>query len=405
MHKQRLSLDEYVLPGVPYRSTGGDVASAAMLVLFGAILITAEFAPPATTAPALGYPGSMWVVALAGAVLLLFKRRAPLLALTATIALMVTTTVLITGNLPIIPLIALVDVLYAATLYSRHRRVLIGLACSFVILQTAAVIASEHITRAEVGTLLWVIVGISAIAGLPILWGTSVQQRDELLESERQRAEAIALAAEAQRDAAVRAERGEVAAQLHDEIAARLSAISLQAGALGALPDDNPKRRTAIAAMRSSSHEALDELHRLIGVLAEERADEEADVTDPVGAVRAQAAAFGATVHIDGDPGNLPAPVAQGLARIGKEAIANAARHAPHETIRTAFRRDDAAITMTISNPLPATPARTHGSGLGRELMAARWKALGGTGSAGPSGDQWNVTVTLPLTAADAPSP
>lgn len=395
---RRLSFDEYVMPGVPYRSTLGDVVSAVFYaVAAAALILVGAIRQPDPSLP-LGQPWALWAGLGICAVALLFKRRAPVLVVAVCGAVAVATVLLVSYALPIVVFIALIDAVYAAmiTVGPAQRRWVAGVCTATLAAHAVPALALMPLVEA-----LPSIVGTGFVIALPLAWGTAVRQRDELVDSERERAAAVAAAADAEREAAVRAERGEIAGHLHDEIAARLAAISLQAGALQARAGEDPRFARAATAMRESSREALDELRRLIGVLAEDRRDDDnsIDDADPVAALRAQAAAFDATLSIDGAPGALPGSVAQALARIAKEAVANAARHAPGAPIAATFSAEGDAVTMTIANPLPGEPADAGGTGLGTSLMAERWRALGGSGSAGPDGSDWRVAATIPLHA------
>lgn len=402
MDARRLPLDEWVLPGVRYRSTAGDIVFAAIIVALGGFGAMIGLSPsPKPTLPFGSWPGH-WAIAIASGVLLVFKRRIPVAVAIGEGALLCSATALVTGVFSLAPAVALFDAIYASMLYASAagRRVVYALAALVAVAQVA--IAPPPDPSATVASML----AMAALIGFPAMWGTAVRQRDELVQVERERADAIARAAAAEREAAVRAERNEVAGELHDEIAARLSAISLQASALQA-GDDDPRRAAAVRAMREASREALDELRRLIGVLAQDRTDEgrmEAPAAAPLGdehdprpALRAQADAFGAKARFDGDPGRLSGPVANALERMGREAIANAARHAPGAPIDVRLRGDDASVTLEVENPIVQPAVATAGTGLGTDLMTARWTALGGTGSIGRIGDRWRVAATIPL--------
>ncbi|MGO1770178.1 MAG: sensor histidine kinase [Microbacterium sp.] len=397
---RRVPFDEWVMPGVPYRSLAGDAVQAAVALLAG----VAAWVIPVAARWILPLPDDLlrwhWPIVGLSVAVLLVKRRFPVTAVAVGSAQLVVL-VLTVGVFPALPAIVVVDVLYAAMLYATQRRRLVvcGLAAAAVLAQVISIGLREASPR-----VVPLAIGLAAVLSVPLIWGTAVRQRDELLRAETERADAIARASEAERTAAVRAERADVASQLHDEIAARLSAISLQASALASRTDD-PRAADAIAAMRASSREALGELHTLIGVLAQDRADDgsardhgsSATPDDPTEALRQQAAAFGIDLAIDGDAGSLPPPVTSALERIGREAIANAAKHAPGTAVSVFLSRDRDAVTMRVENALAGSAgARTTGSGLGTRLMSARWEAVGGIGSAGPVEGAWRVETTVP---------
>ncbi|MGO1957410.1 MULTISPECIES: sensor histidine kinase [unclassified Microbacterium] len=415
----RLPFDEWVLPGVRYRSLAGDITAAVLLAAAGvAAWFFADVRAWVLPLDAIDIVW-LWPIVAVSVVVALSKRRMPEAAVALAAAQLVAIA-LASEPLLMLPLVAMVDALYAAMLYASPR----GRAIVYACVITAGIVQARPVFSAEsVGEVIAVVIAVTLFNGAPLLWGTAVRQRDELLTAEKDRADAIARAAEAERAAAVRAERTEVAGELHDEIAARLTAISLQASAMSSRVDDDPALTRAVTAMRTSSHEALSELHQLIGVLAQDRADDgtAADVPDephgrvdgtragnadgrptahdPQAAMRAQAEAFGVELTLAGDPGTLSTPVSNALERIGREAIANAAKHAPGAPIDARFDRGDRTIGITIDNPLPSRPEHAQGSGLGTELMAARWLTLGGTGHIGAEHGLWRVRVEIPLGA------
>jgi hypothetical protein len=146
-------------------------------------------------------------------------------------------------------------------------------------------------------------------------------------------------------------------------------------------------------------------------VLAQERSEEQQPpraLPDPPTALREAAVSFGVALELTDDAtgdgrGPLPEHVADALARIGREAVVNAARHAPGARVDVSLRRDGDAIAMDIVNALTerTAPAAMRSGGLGTELMAERWAAAGGTGEAGPTEDgRWRIAVRIPCPPA-----
>ncbi len=92
--------------------------------------------------------------------------------------------------------------------------------------------------------------------------------RSELAQAERSRDRATEQT-HAMRDEMIRTEeRTRIARDMHDTLAASLSRISLFAGALQVSGAGNPEKVANTASMiRSTAHEALDELKNIVGVL------------------------------------------------------------------------------------------------------------------------------------------
>ena len=122
----------------------------------------------------------------------------------------------------------------------------------------------------------WAVLVVVAYAAL-VGWGTLLRANRELIASLRERAE-HAEADQARRVAEARAgERARIAREMHDVLAHRLSLLATYAGALSYRPDAPPEQLSRAAeVIRSGTHQALDELREVIGVL---RADDTGDPT------------------------------------------------------------------------------------------------------------------------------
>ncbi len=204
-------------------------------------------------------------------------------------------------------------------------------------------------------------------------------------------------------------ERLRMARELHDVLAHNISLINVQAGVALHLIDERPEQaRTALAAIKDASKDALGELRSVLGVLR--GPDDEAPRAPAPSLARldglvAQAAAAGLTVElaVDGDPRPLPAPVDLAAFRIVQEALTNVTRHAAtarHATVHVLYDADD--VTVQIDDDGAGVPvgaaASTVGTGSGIRGMRERAAALGGTLEAGPrAGGGFRVSATLPV--------
>ncbi|WP_244187911.1 sensor histidine kinase [Streptomyces regalis] len=150
-------------------------------------------------------------------------------------------------------------------------------------------------------------------------------------------------------------ERARIAQDMHDSLGHELSLIALRAGALQVAPDLPDHHRTA-ADLRAAAADATDRLHRVIGVLREE--NEPLSLTPPGETVEqlvARAAESGLPVRWEPvrsppKPGGLAERI---LYRVVREALTNAARHAPGAAVTAVggesccreFRRSSAAVS------------------------------------------------------------
>jgi signal transduction histidine kinase len=116
----------------------------------------------------------------------------------------------------------------------------------------------------------WAVLVIAAYAALTG-WGMLLRANRALISSLRERAEQ-AEAEQGRRVAEARAaERTQIAREMHDVLAHRLSLLATYAGALAYRPDAPPGQLSRAAeVVRSGAHQALEELRAVIGVLRDD---------------------------------------------------------------------------------------------------------------------------------------
>ncbi|WP_345752265.1 sensor histidine kinase [Microbacterium rhizophilus] len=196
-------------------------------------------------------------------------------------------------------------------------------------------------------------------------------------------------------------ERVRIARELHDVLAHSLSSISVQAGVALHLADREPQRaQDALRDIRRTSTQALDEVRQVLGVL---RGDEGAALApEPdlaaLPELIEESRRLGLTVTLDDrlDP-RPPATVQLALHRILREALTNAARHAPGAVVRISLRREAGAAVAEVADGGPTRPVEPPRGG-GRGILGMRERAvlLGGTLEAGPRGDGFAVVARIP---------
>ncbi|MGW2382727.1 sensor histidine kinase [Streptomyces sp. NPDC001658] len=203
-------------------------------------------------------------------------------------------------------------------------------------------------------------------------------------------------------------ERARIAQDMHDSLGHELSLIALRAGALQVAPDLPAHHRTAAADLRLAAADATDRLHRIIGVLRED--DEPSPLTpagESVEQLVARAAESGLPVCWDptGPPRAAPSDGVAGrlLHRVVREALTNAARHAPGAEVTVAVTEEEDGTTVTVTNgPAPhrSSATRTEGSGSGLLGLRVAVTETGGTFRAGPHGDGFRVRAHIPARPA-----
>jgi signal transduction histidine kinase len=297
-------------------------------------------------------------------------------------------------------MIVYTDFLYAATLYGSRRtsRVMIGVAAAAVVVVLVAVLVLAQQWRTAVLAGL----GVLPFVLTPVWWAANVRQQRDIAETERANAGQLAKIAELDRRAAVAAERGRMARDLHDVIAGHLSAIAIQSEAALSLPD--PKlAKTVLESVRENSVSALEEMRAMIGLLKAEGGDAEttaparlADLSKLVESARAS----GLEVRVGSTVDEVPLPTAVDLTayRIAQEALTNAVKHAPGGRVDVDVRYLDGVLAVEVRNDVHhrhAPPA--DGSGTGLLNMRERADAVGGTLTAGPAEGGWLVRAELPV--------
>lgn len=326
----------------------------------------------------------------------LLRRWVPGALLLATVVLAVD--IWLSPSLPVV--IIYTDFLYAATLYGSRRtsRVMIGVAALSVVIVLAGVLLLGQEWRtavlAAVSTLPFVLT--------PVWWAANVRQQRDIADAERANAAQLAKIAELDRRAAVAAERGRMARDLHDVVAGHLSAIAIQSEAALSLSDAKLAKRV-LESVRENSVSALAEMRAMIGLLKAEGAS--AETTAPARLAElsklvesARASGLEVTVESTVDK-QIPLPTAVDLTayRIAQEALTNAVKHAPGGQVDVDIRHFDGVLEVQVRNEVHHPPAPADGSGTGLLNMRERADAVGGTLTAGPSGEGWLVRAELPV--------
>ncbi|GHF45878.1 sensor histidine kinase [Streptomyces griseosporeus] len=247
---------------------------------------------------------------------------------------------------------------------------------------------------------------VVVLTGAVIGWGMFVRSKRQLLLSLRDRARRAETEARLRAEQAQRLAREDIAREMHDVLAHRLTLLSVHAGALEFRPDA-PREEIARAAgvIRESAHEALQDLREIIGVL---RAGDRDDTGRPqptlaaLDALVAESGAAGMKVTLDQrvtDPDAVPASAGRTVYRVVQEALTNARKHAPgaEVTVTVTGARGE-GLSVTVHNPPPDRPAPpVPGSGQGLIGLTERATLAGGRLDHGPGADGgFTVRAWLP---------
>jgi signal transduction histidine kinase len=240
--------------------------------------------------------------------------------------------------------------------------------------------------------LWWLALMIAGYAAL-LGWGALTQARWAVVASLRERARR-AEAEQGRRVAEARVlERTQIAREMHDVLAHRLSLVATYAGALEYRPDSPPEQLSrAAGVVRTGVRQALSELREVISVLR----DEETVGDDETGQRPQQVLAdiprlveeshdAGERVVLDNRTANMTVvpPVAGRAAyRVVQEGLTNARKHAAGQPVRVVLDgRPGTMLVIDIHNPLPrdaSAPPSVPGSGAGLIGLTERVQLAGG---------------------------
>jgi signal transduction histidine kinase len=334
-----------------------------------------------------------------GPVALLWRRRSPALVLGVVMAACV---VYFALGYPYGPAwLSLVVAIWTAVTAGARRAAwataLLGLAAYFALAVLLGRVDPATVPEiaAHLGWLLLVLVVAEvAMAG-----------RQRRLAAERTRAE------EARRRAGE--ERMRIARELHDVLAHNISLINVQAGVALHLMDEQPgQSRSALAAIKQASNDALGELRSVLDVL---RQGDEAPPRAPASGLAqldslvagAEATGLNVRARVEGTPRPLPAGTDLAAFRIVQESLTNVTRHAGPATTTVLLAYGEKDLTIQVDDdgrgvepPSVASVPLRPGRGLAG--MRERVAALGGELTTGPRpGGGFRVQARLPLDDAD----
>ncbi|MGW3042606.1 sensor histidine kinase [Kitasatospora sp. NPDC001159] len=206
-----------------------------------------------------------------------------------------------------------------------------------------------------------------------------------------------------------RAQRLELAHDLHDFVAHDVSGMVAQAQAGAYLASIDPARAAEMfERIEQAGQRALASLDRTVQLLRSEEAggrSPQPGLAELARVAEQFTAAGGAEVRLELPEGPVPREVEGTVHRIAVESLTNVRRHAPAaRTVEVRARRSSGRLELTVTDDggVPAPGGRPRrGGGSGLPGLAARVEALGGSLEAGPyEREGWRVTAVLPLDAA-----
>jgi len=218
-------------------------------------------------------------------------------------------------------------------------------------------------------------------------------------------------------------ERAELAEQqiridqeLHDSIGHMITMNIIQAGAGAHVFDTDPEfARQALKTIEERGRAAMGELDRIIAAIRGDQPETRAPLPgiDDIGRLIEESHTAGMDVSYDAEYPRAPAAMGRAAFAVVREALTNAARHAPGAAVSVRIAQDADALGIEVVNGKPSAGAQRPPGGGGRGLSGIRDRVtlLGGKSAAGPEKGGFAVRALLPLQATlshevpDASSP
>jgi signal transduction histidine kinase len=291
-------------------------------------------------------PLAVEVVVVAGLTApLAWRRRAPLEVACVVMAMLIVLKA-IDGDFHqlTVPLFAVFVPPFSVAAYETRRRALLGLAVCVIGPCVLNAMGSGS------GSLAFAI----AMPGASWATGRLMRARGILAAELRSRSKRIAVEREDRERLAVADERSRIARELHAVVATTVSAMVVQTDAAQRLLDVDPARADdAMASIEEAGRKTLGEMRRVLGVLRDEHEPAELSPQPGVGQIHALIEAarerLPVELHLEGEPGSLPASVNLGLYRILEDALTRAGADSTQPT-DVALRFGEHVVELTVTS-------------------------------------------------------
>lgn len=220
-----------------------------------------------------------------------------------------------------------------------------------------------------------------------------------LLRREREQRAELEASREAERLAAVLAERARLAREVHDALAHTLSGLALQLEGMRLLArakglDDEVTG--TIDRAHALTRSGIADARRAVGALRGDGLPGPDRLPDLVTEHRRAGGSCELSIH--GEPHPLSAEAGHALYRIAQEALSNARKHAPGAAVRMTLSWEPAVARLVVEDDGRSRSSGTApGGGHGLRGMGERAELLGGTLLAEPTAAGFRVELTVPV--------
>ncbi len=188
-------------------------------------------------------------------------------------------------------------------------------------------------------------------------------------------------------------ERTRIAREIHDVLAHSLGALGIHLEVAEALLAEKSDVDGALGRVRLSRRLAADGLAEARDAVAALRSD----VPSLAEALRLLADAHhdGVSFDASGEERPLPSAAVVSLVGVAREALTNAAKHAPGRPVSLLLRFTPSEVRLRVWNDLGDTVRSEDTGGFGLTGMRERLALAGGTLTAGPDGGRWTVEAVV----------
>lgn len=224
------------------------------------------------------------------------------------------------------------------------------------------------------------IVTIQLAHALLVAAGMLLRSHRMLVESLQARAQQAEVTQRLQVEEARHREREELAREMHDVLAHRISLLAVYAGALEVRRDVSDEETQAAAVIRQAAYDALEDLRQVLGVLRSDGTDANrpqptlADIPTLV----EDACHAGESVALDyriGDDNAVPTAIGRHAYRVVQEGLTNARKHASGARVWVHIGATDAELTVDVGQSAAAAQQRHSRSGPWSDRVAGTYRS------------------------------
>ncbi|WP_052460385.1 sensor histidine kinase [Microbacterium gorillae] len=375
------------------------VRSVAVDLVIIALVCATAFAPTIRDQPNPHALSVLPVLAFEG-LLLLGRRRFPILVLLACAAVTIATAVFTLPSTPALILPVAIAMYSVARHRSRTQTVWLAVGMMIVMSSLALTVAEAGFGARQLIEPATILPAV--VIGFAAALGSAIRYYFDALTAARERARRAEESREAEARRRVAEDRLAIARDLHDSVAHRIAVINLQAGvAEQAIRHAPEEAETAVAVIGDAARSVLGELNEMLGFLRES-ADrdivEEPDFGRVDGLLRLFAQS-GLKVHqqVSGEPVRLSEKSGGIAYRVVQEALTNAFKHGSDRTADLRFDYSPSSLTITVANP--AAPASRDSSADGHGLvgMRERLAEIGGELAVHHRDGAFELAATVPI--------